>query len=302
MYKGKYMTQLEEDGFVKSLNWLVDEKDKASGEMKSLLLSMLGEQYSNYLQRNYYRINNRTETVDFKTDDIRTWTIGQLGDASRDYFLESVKDKSTKDSPIESWKTILTGAKNSDHLRPTLYDFLAHRALDFLMNERNYLTEPVYKFYIDQKEAFAEPLVFANYNFETKDSTSAKYQTILLFQDIIKHNLKREDKAPLLDADLKRLRFVKNNGVLENKDELFLKALEGLNKKYGSLPESTEVLYQIAQHYRSQGGRYTPNPENKGKWSKAMQIFESTTSKEIIASNNGRSSNSKSTNAGNYFS
>jgi len=78
IYKGKIMTQLEEDGFVKAINQFALDEKIAKAPMKSLLQSMLAEQYSTYLQRNRYRFNNRTETPDFKTDDIRTWTIVQL--------------------------------------------------------------------------------------------------------------------------------------------------------------------------------------------------------------------------------
>ena len=53
MYKGKYMTQLEEDGFVKALNYIVEEEKTAEMPLKAMLQSMLGEQYSSYVNRNY---------------------------------------------------------------------------------------------------------------------------------------------------------------------------------------------------------------------------------------------------------
>lgn len=266
IFRGKYMTQLEEDGFVKAINqFRIDEK-LANGPMKSLIQSMLAEQYSTYLQRNYYRFNNRTETPDFKTEDIRTWTVGQLSEESRKFFLRSVADSSTKNTRIQDWKAILTKGENVDNLRPTLYDFLANRAIDFLMNEQNYLTEPVYKFYIDQPEAMADPQVFTTFKFQTKDTSSAKYQTILLFQKMIENHQKDDLPDALIDIDLKRLRFVRENGVMDGKDEMYRKSLEKLVNKYEDYEASTEVLYWLARFYVDRGNEYQPSPDDRGKF------------------------------------
>ncbi len=266
IFRGKFMTQLEEDGFVKAINQFVLEEKQAAAPMKSLIQSMLAEQFSSYLQRNYYRFNNRTETPDFKTDDIRTWSVGQLSSESRKYFLRSVEDESTKNTIIQDWDAILRGGKNVDNLRPTLYDFLANRALDFLMNEQNYLTEPVYKFYIDQVEAFGEVKDFSSFNFQTKDSSSAKYQTVLLFQKMISHHLNDTMPDALIDVDLKRLRFVRQNGVMDGKDEMYLKELENLATKYDDYEASTEVQYWMASYYLNKGNQYQPNPDDTGKF------------------------------------
>ncbi|MFK8005570.1 MAG: alpha-2-macroglobulin [Saprospiraceae bacterium] len=276
IYKGKFMTQLEEDGFVKAINQFALDEKLANPPMKSLIQSMLAEQYSTYLQRNRYRFNNRTETPEFKTDDIRTWTIGQLAEESRKYFLKSVEDETSKNIKIQDWSAILRGGQNVDNLRPTLYDFLANRALDFLRNEQNYLTDPVYKFYIDQPEAFADAKVFSQFKFQTKDSTSSKYQTILLFQNIIAHHLNDDMPDALIDVDIKRLGFVRGNGVMDGKDDLYLKALENLSTKYDDYEASTEVQYWMARYYMDKGNKYQPNPDDIGKFDlkKAHEICE----------------------------
>ena len=276
IFKGKFLTQLEEDGFVKAMNQFAIDEKIANPPMKSLIQSMLAEQYSTYLQRNRYRFSSRTESPDFKTDDIRTWTIGQLSEESRKYFLKSVEDESSKNIKIQDWSAILRGGQNVDNLRPTLYDFLANRALDFLINEQNYLTEPVYKFYVDQRESFADAKEFSQFNFQTRDSSSAKYYTLLLFQKIITKHLADEVPDALIDADLKRLRFVRENGVMDGKDELYLKALENLATKYDDYEASTEVQYWLARYYMDKGNQYQPNPEDIGKFDlkKAHEICE----------------------------
>jgi uncharacterized protein YfaS (alpha-2-macroglobulin family) len=276
MFKGKFMTQLEEDGFVKVINQFSLDEKLAKPPMKSMIQSMLAEQYSIYLNRNRYRFSNRTETPNFISDDIRTWTISQLASESRKYFLKSVEDESTKNIKIQEWDVILRGGKDVDNLRPTLFDFLGNRALDFLMNEQNYLTEPVYKFYIDQPEAFSSPENFNQFRFQTKDSSSSKYHTLLLFQKILAVHLNDTTPDALIDADLKRVRFVRENGVMDGKDEMYLQALEDMAVKYEDFEVSTIVQYWIARYYVEKGNKYQTNPEGVGKFDlkKAFGICE----------------------------
>ena len=81
IYKSKYMSQLEEDGFVKAVARLEEEVAKAGFPEKPLLQSMLGELYSGYLDGNYWKMQGRSKVSgDFKNEDIRTWDIAKLNE------------------------------------------------------------------------------------------------------------------------------------------------------------------------------------------------------------------------------
>ena len=136
IYRNKYLTQLEEEGFAKAIERIQAETEAADFPVRPVLHSLLAELYQSYLQRNQYRIQQRTETTGFLPDDITTWTVGQLTDAAGAHFLKSLADQRTAEVPIEQWEAITANSEAVDHnLRPTLYDFLAHRALDHFMNE-----------------------------------------------------------------------------------------------------------------------------------------------------------------------
>lgn len=64
---------------------LTEEAAKADFPVKPILQSMLAEMYSNYLEQNLYRFQNRTETVDFKPKDFKTWSIAQLTEKSTEF-------------------------------------------------------------------------------------------------------------------------------------------------------------------------------------------------------------------------
>ncbi len=266
LYRGKYKSQLEENGYINSVYQLQKEIETVDSPTKAILQSVLAELYSNYLDQNQWRFRDRTETADFKNDDIQTWTIKQLQDESSRLYLASIADEQLKKIAIEDIDAITYDGKYNENLRPTLFDFLANRAIEYFLNDRSYLTEPAYKFYINQKEAFADAKTFANYTFKTKDTDSKKYQGIVLFQKIIKAHLEDKNTSALIDIDLKRLKFVNNQAVIDNKDQLYLDALDNIINRYKSDPIAADVAYQKAQYYFDKAGEYQKNPEDEGKW------------------------------------
>ena len=274
VYKGKYQVQLEEDGLVKAIYAFEQEMEAAEFPAKAVLQSMLAEMYSQYLQNNLWKIRNRTETVNFKNDDVQTWTMGQLIDKSRTLYLASVSGQMTQKIDVDNFGAILQNGQNTAGLRPTLYDFLAHRAVNFFNNQRNNLTEPAYKFYIRDKVAFAPAKEFVKATFEAKDTESAKYQTLLLYQGLLKAHL--DDKSPeaLIDADLKRLKFVYDNIINGDKENLYEKALEDLGSQYLNNSAYAEIVHKMAELYYLRGQKYQANPENIGKfdWLKAYNL------------------------------
>lgn len=262
IFRGKYQSQLEEEGLAKAINRLQEEAAKADYSVKPILQSMLAELYTNYLDQNLYRFQNRTETVDFKPEDFKTWSIAQLTEKSAELYRASLIDSRLKTTDIGDFKILLTEGKNDEGLRPTLFDFLAHRAIDYFMNERSYVTQPAYKFYIDDARAFAPAAQFVDWKIETRDSASQKLQTLLLLQDLLRFRLseKRLKSPSLLDADLKRLEFVYDNTVIEVKDEAYLAALETLRNQYGGTDQEAEVLYYLARYYHGGSHDFRPLP------------------------------------------
>ncbi len=283
IYRGKYQSALEEYGLPTAIYRFQEEMQKADFPVKPILQSMLAEMYTNYLNQNHWKFRGRTQTLEFKPDDIKTWSAAQLSYQASKLFRESLADHRLKNTPIEDFKILLTPGKNDEGLRPTLFDFLAHRAIDHFMNEQTYLTQPAYKFYIDDEKAFASAGEFTNWKISTKDTTSQKYQTLLLFQDLLRFKKleKKEPSASLLDADLKRLKFVYDNAVLDTKDAVYQAALEHLQKEYEGTTSSAEVAYRLASFYFQNGAHYQAPPfgmedkdERKWYWKKALSICD----------------------------
>ena len=267
IFRSKYVSELEEDGFVLALNRLRGEADSAAFPVKNILQSMLGEMYAGYLANNVWRFRNRTATVNFKNDDIRTWSVEQLNDEAALHFRLSLNDDRAKNVPILNFNALTTEGANTDDLRPTLFDFLAHRAIDFFSDDKSYLTKPAYKFELDNDALFANSEQFVGLNLESRDSTSGKLWALRLLQEVIRFHQNDAAIEALVDADLKRLQFVHDHSTSDLKQDLYLAALQNLSKKHANSPVFAEIALKIAQFHHEQGASFNPNdPTKKNKW------------------------------------
>ncbi len=275
-YRLKYVRSLEEDGMVKAIHQLEQEITGADFPAQSIMQSMLGQLYEFYMQSNRWQISDRTAVSGDTSQDIQTWTLERLAERSHQLYEASVEAADLHRVSIDYFDAITTKPENSEGLRPTLFDLLAHRAIDHFSNEQNYLTAPAYRFYLDQEEAFAQWNQFAKANFATQDTSSTKYRAILLLQELLRRHADDKDPAALIDADLKRLSFVKQHSVLPEKDSLYLQALQDLAKAYQGKRPVAEVLYQIAQQQYQQGAGYNAQtaPENRWKLKEAKEGCE----------------------------
>lgn len=275
IYRFKLKGNYEENYLESAIHDLTAEL-KISGEpLKQVLFSLLAECYQTYYNQNRYVFLNRTETVDFSENDIKTWDLRKLAAKEIFYYNKSLQNSAAlKSTPLNIFDDILIKQKNSRKFRPTLFDFLAHRAIDFFMNTESGLTEPVYKFEIDKPLYFSSTDDFVKLKFSTKDTFSLNYYALKIFQELIRFHQQDSKPDALIDAELKRLQFVNTNYVGDNKDSLYFAALQALEYKYLNFPASADISYELANKFYALGNQYDAikAPEYKNHLKKAMKI------------------------------
>ena len=126
---------------------------------------MLGQLYDTFLSQQGWSIGDRTPITDGEGGDILTWSAAQIEKHALDLYSASVADEKVLSSISTKEYADVTFAGKNDSvanaaLRPTLYDLLAHRAVDHFMNERSYLTEPAFAFQLVQEKAFTGWYIF----------------------------------------------------------------------------------------------------------------------------------------------
>ena len=264
LHQLKYTQYKEEEAFAKNLQTLEKEAETAAFPVKPLLHSMLAELYWNYYQQNRWQFSQRTQTVNFDNNDLKTWSLEKIVDeVFLHYQLSLAEPEKAKATPVNVYLPVLQGGNDyGKSLRSTLYDFLAHRALGFYMGEEPDLTKPAYAFTLSDKAYLTDTRTFTSLPLASKDTLSLKFQALLLFQDILKFNLERlsqpKGTEALVFTELQRLQFVRQHLTVTGKDDLYLQALEKLEQTYLSQPVSTLISLQIAGVWQQRGASYRP--------------------------------------------
>ncbi|MES2800005.1 MAG: alpha-2-macroglobulin family protein [Bacteroidota bacterium] len=281
IHKLKFNTFLTEDEYVVAIDELDGISKEAKAPLRQLIHSITADVYWGYFQNNRWKFENRTETVDFKNEDIRTWDLKRLADQTYKHYLLSLSEIDQLQSmPIADFNEILSGDHSTQNLRPTLYDFLAHKAFDYFRNAEAGLNRPADKFHINDPKAFGDASAFLALTTESQDTMSNLLYATRILKDLTAFH--RVDKNPeaLIDVELKRLQFVRGVNTLENKDELYLAALEKLANTYQSNQGYTEICYHIALQYQASGNKYSKeNPDTRYDLRKAIEICEKGISK-----------------------
>ena len=275
-----YMVRLQqynrENNLLLSIKDIEKEITMQNEPAASMLNSLLAGLYWQYFQENRWKLYGRTNTVDFKKDDIATWTMEDLHQKISELYLASIKKEALlKQTRLEPYDAIIIKG-NSRSLRPTLYDLLAHRALEYFTNNERDIKKPAYAFEISQAEAFAPAATFVKQTFPTKDSLSLEHKALLIYQDLIAFHLHDKDARALMDVDIERISFVHEHSVHEAKDSLYVAALENLVNKSNGKNLASQASYLLAAFYQQQGAAYDPLKDTTHRYDlvKARQILE----------------------------
>ena len=268
LFKSKYALILEEEAQLTIVQDFKSEIEKSENPEKQILQNMLATMYWQYFQQHRYQFYNRSNTAE-KVDenDFRTWDLQTLFNEIQYYYKASLaKPEILQNTPVEAFSVIISEQKGSKNFRPTLYDILAQNALEFFKTSENSITKPTYKFEIDNPELFATESKFCDINLQARDSTSLQLNALKIYQDLTCFYLQNENGNALVDVDIDRLNFVKQNGVFRDKDEAFLNTLKASKAKYSGEAISALYDFEIANLYVQQGRSYNPKTNFEVRW------------------------------------
>lgn len=276
VYRTSLNDQLVENSDISNIGDLEKEADSTPEPAKSILNSIAAGRYWNYLQRNRWKFYNRSNTKGYQKEDISSWNLTDLHARISALFLASLESADLlKKTSLDNYDPILEKG-NMRHLRPTLYDLLAHRAVDYFRNDERNITSPSFRFEISDSSAFDEADSFSKAKFNTLDTTSLHYRALRLFQDLLRFHQSDKDPAALIDADLERLGFVNSNSTHPDKEELYKKSLEALIRKYPDHPSVDQASYLLAEWYAREAAEYTAfgDTTNRYAYVKALEIVK----------------------------
>jgi uncharacterized protein YfaS (alpha-2-macroglobulin family) len=246
----------EENADLKTISDIEKEISTAAEPLKSVLTNYAAEAYWQYFQNNRWKFYDRTNTVGFKKEDVSTWTIDDLHKKISSCFLASVQNKKLlQQTKLDAYEPVINKG-NARHLRPTLYDLLAHRAIDYFQNDERSITKPAEAFELNMAAAYDPATDFVTRKFPTSDSMSLTQKALLLYQELVRFHLADKKADALMDVDLLRLQFVHRYSTHEDKTALYRMSLNHLLHQYNQQPIVSQAAYLLARDYADYAATY----------------------------------------------
>ncbi|MGE0566571.1 MAG: alpha-2-macroglobulin [Bacteroidia bacterium] len=269
IHRMKFKQYKEEFSLEKNINELEKDVVGSNFPVKNVLQSLLADAYWQYFNNNRWRFYNRTQTISFSNDDIATWDLKTITYRTIKNYKESLlENEKLSEIKIDTYDIVLNkGTSECRSWRPTLYDFLAFRALEFFANTEPDVQRPAARFVLNSAEFFDDAGKFVQIKSENNsDSLETKYFAFETIRQIIAIHLKDKDENALFDADLWRINYVHSNSTLSNKDTLFKNALVKLTSQHKDYERISEVNYLLANQFIQRANKYNPLESDEYKW------------------------------------
>ena len=248
-----YRLHLEEsksdEGLPASIKELESAADSSSQPARSVLQNMLAGLYQRYLFANYSKFTGRTNVNHAADRDFTTWSGDDVRKRIATLYLGSLKEERLlAATSLKDYGPIVVSG-NVSQLRPTLFDLLAHRALNYFKTAESSTIDPIKSFQMEDSLVFGDAADFAGHRFATPDTLAPHYQALVLFQRLVRLHMADNRPDALADLEIERLVFANTVAVADNKEALYWRALDRLTTRYGELPAAAQAWYLQAQQY-----------------------------------------------------
>lgn len=249
VYRMTLQSYIEENSILAIVDSLKSDIKQAAYPVKPVLQSLLATIYSSYFSQYYY---NSAGYMRLKkpSDDFTKWDTQTILDEITRLHLEALKNPGQlQKTQINVLDGVLTGDVTVRYLRPTLYDLLVHRALDFFLSDFNSITKPRPEISLADPRLFGDSQIFGNLFIKTIDSAGIRYNGIKLLQQTELFHLKQGNGEALADVMIKRLGFLHHDIATANHDSLFTGALKHIAATYADKPVSADALSTLTNYY-----------------------------------------------------
>jgi uncharacterized protein YfaS (alpha-2-macroglobulin family) len=260
IYQLKFETVIDRDNYrikIEEIEKLISE-DKNKVE-QAFLHSIVAQLYQKYYDNNSRAINQRTALLLSPSDpkpDIQEWSANLFFQAIIDHAALSLAPaEMLQQTDISVYKAILEENGTFGNLQSTLYDILAGREINILVNlsRNSQLQNHFPQTKLSGSENFAPVASFVKQTVEA-DAYNLVPRILKIYRDLLTFRLsKPAENLALLAPDLERLKFVLDNTPADGAGTEYLEALQILEKQYENSPYCIEILYDKAKFYQSGG-------------------------------------------------
>lgn len=223
--------------------------------VKSLLESMLAEIYWGYYRANQWDFYQRTVTSGYEEQDFSLWDLNRLSfEVIKLYRSSMANEQALQKVSLKDFDNILLKADGSKLYRPTMYDFLAFRALSFFSSEISGLTRPADQFTLSDPRYLGTNATFLALDIQTTDTFSTSYHALRTYQALTRFHLEDNDPRALIETTIGRINFVKKHSQgFRDIDKIYTEHLKALSQQFQTSSLYPWIRYQLANHYYNLG-------------------------------------------------
>jgi len=161
----------------------------------------------------------------------------------------SLADKpALQKTPVAEFRELLKSGARGDELRSTLYDFIAHSALEFYSLEEVAASLPQNAFEIAaDSAAHHSAAAFLAWHPQTQDATSPKLRGIWIYQNLLGFHQADPNPTAFLHCDLERLRWAGKAAVGPTRATRLDAALRAFIETHAKHPLSADARQDVAK-------------------------------------------------------
>ena len=251
LFRWKFMQIIDEKSQEKILIEVNNEIKKQVFPNKQLLEMYLASFLETHLNNNFWNIKNRTHTEDAALKDYRTWDLNTFLNQISIHYQNAL----TPYLPLATLNTenisqLLLSSPTSRKYKPTIFDIIAHKALNFYTNSRNRVNKPKDEFLINNDSYYSNSSTFVENNLITNDTSSLLFKALETYQKLENiHSQQKNEKAHIFNT-LQRIQFIKKNHIGNTTDELYLESLKKLTNEFKNSNHIYAINIELAKAYR----------------------------------------------------
>ncbi len=229
--------------------------DTSAEEMRPLLQTVLAHWYHEYFQANRFLFLQRTQTSEEPGEDIKTWDLARILSKIDAEFQKALANRELlQRTPITDFKGFLIEGSLPTSYRPTLFDFIAHEALNFYTAGEQAGAKPQDDFTVTtETPIFAPAEEFTAWKIVASDRTRPALRALELYQELLRFHANDEDKGAFIDVDLARLNYGFNTAVGDGKNDKYKAALERFVARWAEHQISASALHRWATVLHAEG-------------------------------------------------
>jgi len=251
-------------GYMEELRAFEQAANQMPADYNAISYNRIAHFYQAFLEGRRNSISRRTQLENDNSDDIETWGVERFQKEILKRYLSSIKDiENLSNKPSSQYDGLLKWSmpyRDSEGMTPTLYDHLALEAIRYIDGHSEESD-----FSLRKLELIKPYPEFVKYQPDNNDKESLENLRLSLYQNLVGIHANDNDKRVLLDMDLRRLRYYRDNSVNEMAEQEYYNTLIQMRELYKCnlgkdsepIPDVPEgkICFLIAEQMINQGKR-----------------------------------------------